>query len=112
MIKQGTEFDKAKYFLNEVRHLSDNDFMDSGVIDATAELIVAYNEFNTHKFTPERTAREEAEEIIESLVDIGLWYHDAQPAAIKSITNTITALKAANVSTAYHEEVLTILKGM
>jgi len=52
------------------------------------------------KFTPERTPKEEAERLAMKPLPI-MWYNEV-----------IEALKSANVSTVWHEEVLTILKGM
>lgn len=64
-------------------------------------------------FTPERTATEEAERLVKVLLnDTKCWLDEAVKIAIIDQQNTITALKAANVSTVWHEEVLTILKGM
>jgi len=51
-------------------------------------------------FTPERTAKEEADRLAMKPLPI-MWYNEV-----------IEALKSANVSTVWHEEVLTILKGM
>ena len=70
--------------------------------------------FQPIKFTPERTAKEEADRLVWLHYDncTTITNHEAILGAIIDITNTITALKSANVSTVWHEEVLTILKGM
>lgn len=51
-------------------------------------------------FIPERTAKAEADRLAMKPLPI-MWYNEV-----------IEALKSANVSTVWHEEVLTILKGM
>ena len=56
-------------------------------------------------FTPERTAKEEAERLHK-------FYASDKLIAILVQEDIIYALKSANVSTVWHEEVLTILKGM
>lgn len=77
--------------------------------------IKAMEEYRNHpaKFIPERTPKEEAERLVKVLLnDTKCWLDEAVKIAIIDQQNTITALKAANVSTVWHEEVLTILKGM
>jgi len=62
---------------------------------------------------PERTAKEEAETLINQYIAFAhLQRNMAIEVAKLDTYNTITALKSANVSTVWHEEVLTILKGM
>jgi hypothetical protein len=96
------------------KHLQELGAMNVSVNACKNDIIRAMEEYRNQpvKFIPERTAKDEAEKAIEDLVDIGLWYHDAQPAAVLQYNNTITALKARGIDTTYEEEVLTILKGM
>ena len=66
-------------------------------------------------FTPERTAKEEAERLVDKYYWIfGDGYLGNQHilCAIADCDNTITALKLRGIDTTYEEEVLTILKGM
>lgn len=64
------------------------------------------------KFIPKRTAKEEAERIYSIYISAMFSEFVSKSVAVADQENTITSLKAANVSTVWHEEVLTILKGM
>jgi hypothetical protein len=65
----------------------------------------------TTPFTPERTAKEEAERLVKLYARYLNDGHDISD-AIKDQQNTITALKSRGIDASYEEEVLTILKGM
>jgi len=62
---QGTELQKAGYFLTEVKGLCDNDFMDSGMIEAIAKLIVGYNELNTTTQPQPKLSAEDIDKLVE-----------------------------------------------
>jgi len=75
-------------------------------------VIYAMEEYRNQpiKFIPPHSAEQEADSMVNNYKE-----HDYEYAVLLSIANidyAIYQLKSANVSTVWHEEVLTILKGM
>lgn len=62
------------------------------------------------QFTPPRPPQEEADRLVDSFEDID--FEDAVLRSIKIVSYNRDSLKLLGLSTAYEEEVLTILKGM